>query len=219
MQIEAVIFDMDGVLVDSEPLHREIGHRMLGELGIAATREVFNRFTGITTRSMMRTLVGEYNLEHDPELLTRQYNSQFLEGIKTSHGLKLYNGVEAVLSELKREGLPVALASSSTRQCIEEILKRFGITNYFDVIVSGDDGSNSKPHPEIFLKAAKKLGVKPEACAVIEDSTNGVAAARRAGMYCIGFKPEGNKQDLREATTLIEAFNSPNFFATIHALS
>lgn len=205
MRIEAVIFDMDGVLVDSEPLHREIGHRMLGELGIAATREVFSRFTGITTRSMMRTLVGEYNLEHDPEYLTRQYDSQFLEMVKTSPGLKLYNGVEAVLSELKSERVPIALASSSTRECITAILRRFAIEKYFDRVVSGDDVSNSKPHPEIFLLAAELLNVKPNACAVIEDSTNGVTAARSAGMYCIGFKPEGNGHPLTNAHRLIRS--------------
>lgn len=207
MRIEAVIFDMDGVLVDSEPLHREIGHRMLAELGITATRDVFNRFTGITTRSMMRTLVDEYKLNLDPELLTRQYNSQFLEGIKTSHGLKLFKGVEAVLSELKSQGVPIALASSSTRQCIEEILKRFGISKYFNVIVSGDDVINSKPHPEIFLLAAERLYANPNVCAVIEDSTNGVTAALSAGMYCIGFKPEGNGHPLTEAHRIVRSMD------------
>ncbi len=206
MRYKAVIFDMDGVLIDSEPLHQKVGLKMLQELGIPITKEMFMRFTGSTVISMWETLVKEYGLKQNPEELTSTYNRHFIEKLISLSDIKLMGGVLDVLKNLHSKGIPVALASSSTREVIEAVLQKFGIAQYFQVIVSGDDVKYSKPHPEIFLLAAKKLNMSPNNCIVVEDSTNGVLAAKHAGIYCVGFKPKSNRHELLEASTRIETF-------------
>ena len=126
-------------------------------------------------------------------------------------GLKAISGIEALLKDLKLNHFQIALASSSSYVFIDSILDKIGIRDYFDYILSGEDLANSKPAPDIFLEAAKGLGCLPHQCIVIEDSNNGVAAAKAAGMKCIGYmnRTSGN-QDLTKATVVIDDFNRIN---------
>ena len=206
MSFYAVIFDMDGVLVDSEPLHQKVGLKMLRELRIPINREMFLRFTGTTVISMWQILVKENKLDQTPEELTARYNQEFINELKNSSDVKLMTGVLDVLMNLRHKEIPVALASSSNKELIDEVLKKFDIEKYFNVVVSGSDITHSKPHPEIFLLAAKKLGFSPSKCIVIEDSTNGTIAAKHAGMFCIGYKPNNNLHELPDASIIIKSF-------------
>jgi len=206
MKFRAVIFDMDGVLINSEPLHQEVGLKMMQDLRIPINEEMFMRFTGATVFSMWETLAQEFSLKQNPDELTSTYNQLFTEKLVNSNDVTLFEGVLDVLKNLHNKGIPAALASSSSREVIETVIQKFGITHYFQVIVSGSDVKHSKPHPEIFLLAAKKLNVSPTDCIVVEDSTNGVQAAKHAGMYCVGFKPTGNHHELLDASTIIKSF-------------
>jgi len=197
---------MDGVLIDSEPLHQKVGLKMLQELGVPINKEMFLRFTGSTVISMWKALVKEYGLKQNPEELTSTYNRHFIEKLISSSDVTLMSDVSDVLKNLHSKGIPVALASSSTKEVIEAVLQKFGIAQYFQVIVSGDDVKHSKPHPEIFLLAAKKLNMSPNNCVVVEDSTNGVLAAKHAGMFCVGYKPSANSHELKDASVIIKSF-------------
>lgn len=210
MNYSAVIFDMDGVLIDSEPLHQKVGLKMLGDLNIPIDREMFLRFTGTTVLSMWEILVKENNLNQNPTELTADYNRQIIEKLKVSSDVKLMDGVLDVLKNLKVKKIPVALASSSNKELIDEMLHKFAIEEYFDVIVSGSDVKHSKPHPEIFLLAAKELGISPSKCIVVEDSTNGTIAAKHAGMFCVGYKPKENIHELPDASVIIKSFKEFN---------
>jgi beta-phosphoglucomutase family hydrolase len=207
MKYKAVIFDMDGVLVDSEPLHKKVGLKMMQELNIPIDGKLFLQFTGSTVISMWRTLAQEFPLKQSPEELTSIYNQRFTEELVASNNVTLMDEVLEVLTNLKERGIPVALASSSTREVIEAVLQKFGIAEFFQVIASGSDVTHSKPHPEIFLLAAKKLNISPDKCIVVEDSTNGTLAAKNAGMYCIGYKPLENHQELIAASMIIKSFS------------
>ena len=207
MKYKAVIFDMDGVLIDSEPLHQKVGYKMMHDLAIPLDEGNFLRFTGTTVISMWKTLAQEYELSQSPEELTSLYNKQFTDRLAGSDEVSLFKGVRDVLENLNRKGVPVAVASSSNREVIESVLNHFGIIDHFRIIVSGSDIRHSKPDPEIFLKVAQVLGLNPSECIVIEDSSNGVMAAKRAGMFCVGFKSKGNHQDITNASVIVNSFD------------
>jgi len=206
IKFQAVIFDMDGVLVDSEPLHVSIETRMFGELNIPLTKDMYSRFAGTTSLSMWSSLVKEFHIDKKPEELASMSNNLFIDELKNSKDVKLFDGVVEVLNNLKSKNIPVALASSSSIDIVNAILNRFNIRDFFNVLVTGSDVKHSKPHPEIFLLAAKKLKISPSDCIVVEDSTNGVLAAKHAGIYCVGFKPIGNRHELLEASCKIKSF-------------
>lgn len=197
---------MDGVLIDSEPLHKKVGVKMMQKLNIPLKEELFMRFTGCTVLSMWKTLSQEFHLQQSPEDLTSEYDRLFTEKLISSDDVALMDGVLDVLKGLKQNDIPTALASSSTREVIDAVLQKFGIAEYFKVIVSGSDVKHSKPHPEIFLLAAKKLNISPDKCVVVEDSTNGTLAAKHAGMFCVGYKPDSNHHELLDASIRIKSF-------------
>lgn len=206
MKYKAVIFDMDGVLVDSEPLHVSVESNMIKELGIPLKKEMYSKFAGTTSLCMWKTLIEEFRLEKDPKELSVESDQRFVNELLHTDKVQLFDGVLDVLKKLYKGGIPIALASSSSKKIVEAVLRKFDIANYFTVIVTGSDVQQSKPHPEIFLLAAKKLDVPPSLCVVIEDSPNGVKAAKNAGIYCIGFKPIENHHDLKEASRIISSF-------------
>ncbi|MGC9356107.1 MAG: HAD family hydrolase, partial [Mariniphaga sp.] len=121
-------------------------------------------------------------------------------------------GVEQLIRKLKEKGISLALASSSYPDVIEIILQKTGLKKYFDSVVSSQMAGASKPEPDIFLFTAKKLGVAPEKCIVIEDSTNGIAAAKSAGMYCVAFAGPGSElQDQNQADLIVADFGEIDF--------
>lgn len=202
--IRTVIFDMDGVLVDTEPLHRDAFFRHFAELGISITPQEYATFLGSSTRNVYQQLKDEFNLTPTVDELMRRKRELFGAAFDESTDLDLLPGARALVEDLHRAGMPLQLASSASKETIARVFTRFGLYPYFQHLVSGEDFPRSKPDPAIFLHAAQLAGVAPEACLVIEDSANGVTAAKAAGMYCVGYRSEHSEgQDLHHADQIV----------------
>ncbi|MDF2589732.1 MAG: HAD-superfamily hydrolase, subfamily variant 3 [Anaerocolumna sp.] len=209
--LKAVIFDMDGVLVDSEPLHARAHVLSLRELGIDIPLEYCYQFIGSTTIHMLNTMIKDFNLVYSANELLDFYN-------ETKKKLIAKEGYEAVpftkelIIDLYRKGIKLAIASSSTMEEISNVVTALGISQYFTKLISGTTVPNPKPAPDVFLKAVYELDVKPDECIIIEDSYNGVCAANSANIPVIGYINEhSGQQDLTKANFLIEGFEEVNY--------
>lgn len=197
--IYAVIFDMDGVLIDSEPLYMEQERRSFARYGVSLDKTEMSRFVGTTQRFMWGVIKQEYGLKENLECLMAQHQQHLIQAIH-SESLSPMPDVLALLATFKQAGLPCAVASSSPRVLVELILRETRLFSFFNHVICGDDVIQSKPDPEIFLLAANRLGIDPRTCMVIEDSNHGVAAAKNADMFCIGLvNPNSGRQDLSAA--------------------
>jgi HAD superfamily hydrolase (TIGR01509 family) len=210
--IQTVIFDMDGVIVDTEPVHRYAYFQHFSELNIEVTEELFTSFTGNSTRNVFQRVKTIFNLEYDVEELILRKRSLFNDSFDHKEDLELLEGVEKLIKDLHQNGLQLILASSASKVTIERVFRRFGLYPYFTHIVSGEDFPKSKPHPAIFEFAASLSIAPKENCIVIEDSTNGVLAAKAAGIFCVGYNSIHSKlQDLSKADTVISHFDELNY--------
>ncbi|MDA3941572.1 MAG: HAD family phosphatase [Spirochaetia bacterium] len=206
---KCIIFDMDGVLIDSEPLHFDFENRLFKSLGITVSQEVHETFVGTSSKTMWEIIKKTHSLPNTVPELVLKGNSEFLDYLDNQKSLELIKGIIELLQRLKVAGFNLILASSSPHKLINHILSKCNIDEYFPIRISGDDVNNGKPDPEIFLKAAEVIGVKPENCLVIEDSTNGVNAAVKAGMKCVGYRnPGSGNQDLKTADLILGSFDS-----------
>lgn len=202
----AVIFDMDGVLIDSEPLHSIVEMNLIRALGLELTEKEYHKFLGTTTRHMWATLKESYEIPQLLEELIELTDRRYLEYLETLHELPLIPGVEPLLEELERTGVVRMVASSAPLSHIEHILRRLGLKDRFQAMVSGVEVERSKPAPDIFLRAASRCGAHPADCVVVEDALSGVQAAVAAGMACVGFRnPNSCGQDLSAADLLIDS--------------
>ncbi len=185
--IKACIFDLDGVIVDTAHYHFVAWQRLARELGITFTEKENERLKGV---SRMRSLeiileIGGIELsEEEKEKLALRKNGWFVEYINAIKPEEVFSGVPELLQSIRSKGIKVGLASSSKNA--DTVLRLLGIGNMFDAIVDGTMIVNTKPNPEIFLLAARKLGVVPSDCVVFEDAEAGVEAAIAAGMKCVG---------------------------------
>ncbi|MBP6181633.1 HAD family hydrolase [Flavobacterium sp.] len=210
--IQTVIFDMDGVIVDTEPVHRYAYFKQFDELNIAVTEELYTSFTGNSTRNIFQKLKEKFNLEHDVEDLILRKRSIFNDAFDSKEDLELLEGVEKLIKELHENGIQLILASSASKVTIERVFRRFKLHEYFTHVVSGEDFPKSKPHPAIFEHAASLSIAPKENCIVIEDSTNGIKASKAAGIFCVGYNSIHSKdQDLSEADLVINHFNELGF--------
>jgi len=210
--ITTVIFDMDGVIVDTEPIHYAAFQEHFRQLMISVPDELYATFTGNSTRNIYEKLKEKFELEGEVADMVEMKRALFNNAFDVSEDLFLLEGVEDLIKDLKSNGMQLVLASSSARVTIGRIFKRFNLNQYFSHIVSGADFPRSKPDPAIFLKAVELSGDPAENCIVIEDSTNGILGAKRAGIYTIGYKSEHSKlQDLSMADQVIAHFNELNF--------
>jgi beta-phosphoglucomutase family hydrolase len=208
--LKAVIFDMDGVLIDSEPFHLVVNEKIFANLGINLGEEEYHGFIGTTHKDMWSTIKKRYNLPQSvPELVNMQVSGN-INYIKNEK-IEEIKGISDLLSKIALENIKIGIASSSPTEVIELVINKLGISNYFSAIVGGEEIKKGKPSPDIFLKAAKRLDAKPSDCTVIEDSKNGVLAAKAAGMKCVGFKnPNSGNQDLRKADLIADKYDSLN---------
>jgi HAD superfamily hydrolase (TIGR01509 family) len=210
--IQTVIFDMDGVIVDTEPVHRYAYFKQFDELNIAVTEELYTSFTGNSTRNIFQKLKEKFNLEHDVEDLILRKRAIFNDAFDSKEDLELLEGVEKLIKELHENGIQLILASSASKVTIERVFRRFKLHEYFTHVVSGEDFPKSKPHPAIFQHAASLSIAPKENCIVIEDSTNGIKASKAAGIFCVGYNSVHSKdQDLSEADVVINHFNELGF--------
>lgn len=210
--IKTVIFDMDGVIVDTEPVHHYAFNEHFRQLNIEITPELYASFTGNSTKNIFERLKVQFNLEHDVDHLVETKRNLFNDAFDKKDDLYLLHGVEDLIKDLHSNGMQLILASSSAKVTINRIFTRFGLHKYFTHIVSGEDFPKSKPHPAIFLKAAELSNTPVENCIVIEDSTNGIKAAHAAGIYCVGYDSFHSKmQDYSLANMVISNFNELNY--------
>jgi HAD superfamily hydrolase (TIGR01509 family) len=210
--LKAVLFDMDGVIVDTEPLHSKAYHLMFDAVHINVSDELYEAFTGQSTISICRTLVSHFNLSETPETLVALKRKFFKEIFETDDDLHLIDGVLDLIKDYHSNGLILVLASSASMMTINNVFTRFDLNQYFIAKLSGADLKASKPHPEIFIKAAEASGHQKAECFVIEDSTNGIKAAKAAEIYCVGFKsPHSKNQDYSSADIVIGSFSEINY--------
>lgn len=210
--IQTVIFDMDGVIVDTEPVHHYAYNQHFKQLNIVVTPEMYATFTGNSTKNIFEKLKEQFLLTDDIQTLVQTKRNLFNDAFDSKEDLYLLDGVEDLIKDLHQNGMQLVLASSSAKVTINRIFNRFGLHKYFSHIVSGEDFPKSKPHPAIFIHAALISQTSIENCIVIEDSTNGIKAAKAAGIYCIGYDSLHSKmQDYSLADMVICDFAELSF--------
>jgi beta-phosphoglucomutase len=206
--IRTVIFDMDGVIIDTEPVHHHAFFTQFGELGLTISDEEYAGFLGKSTRNVFQQLKQKYHLGPEIDDLLRRKREIFNERFDTDPDLDLLPGVRALIEDLHQHGVQLVLASSASKGTIARVFNRFGLAPYFTHIVSGEDFEESKPNPAIFLHAAEVSETPVSECIVIEDSANGVAAAKAAGIYCVGYASAHSAgQDIHIADLIIRNFS------------
>ncbi|WP_339837040.1 HAD family hydrolase [uncultured Flavobacterium sp.] len=209
--IQTVIFDMDGVIVDTEPVHHYAYFQHFQQLNIEVSDELYRTYTGNSTRNVFQKIKDQFNLHHEVEDLIQTKRSIFNDAFDTKEDLYLIDGVEDLIKDLHTNGIQLILASSASKVTIERVFNRFNLNQYFTHKVSGEDFPKSKPHPAIFEHAASLSIAPKENCIVIEDSTNGIEASVAANIYCIGYDSLHSKdQDLSKANILVKHFNELN---------
>lgn len=186
--IKAIIFDMDGVLVDSDPHHVTIEKKLFAKLGLDISDEEHNTYMGKATDRMWQEIIRDKNLSYRSKELVDQTVDESIIHFASQKDLLAMPGLVDVLKKFHNAGIPMAVASSSGQAIIDILLEKIGIKKFFRCTISSELVGGSKPEPDIFLHTANLLGVKPEECVVIEDSTNGVRAAKAADMYCVAYK-------------------------------
>lgn len=205
--INTVIFDMDGVIVDTEPVHRYAYFKHFDELNVLVTDEMFATYTGNSTRNVFQKLKSTFEINYEVEDLIQRKRTIFNDAFDTKEDLYLIEGVENLIKNLHASGFELIVASSASKVTIASVFKRFHLHQYFSYIVSGEDFPKSKPHPAIFEHAASLSKFPKDECIVIEDSWNGIEAAVAAGIFCVGYNSEHSKlQDLSKANVIVNHF-------------
>ncbi|MFO7891484.1 MAG: HAD family phosphatase [bacterium] len=199
---DAVIFDMDGVVADSEPLHIKAENKTLAPFKVQVTKKDYREFMGRSTKLLLKSLIKKYSLDVELEELFTIHKKNLVQ-LYNSEVTPIKGALE-LIEYLTERHYPLALASSSSSQLVDAVISKFKIKDRFKAVVSGSEVNNLKPAPDIFLKAAQCLSVPPENSLVIEDSTAGVKAAKSAKMFCVGFRsPHSPEQDFSLADKII----------------
>ncbi|MER8047941.1 HAD family phosphatase [Streptomyces sp. NPDC094032] len=180
----SVVFDLDGTLVDSEPNYFEATRRTLAVHGVTAFDWArHTEFIGIGTLESLCVLAAEYGVSAPADVLLDTTNRHYLELARAA--TPVFPEMRAFVERLYAEGVPMAVASGSSRAAIEAVLAGTGLDAYLTTLVSAEEVERGKPAPDVFLEAARRLGTPPERCVVLEDAPPGAAAAHAAGMRCL----------------------------------
>lgn len=185
MQLQAVLWDVDGTLIDSTEFHFETWRETLRSADYTLTREEFIRSFGKRNDAVVRGFLGDDIPRSEVERLSEAKEARYRELVRT-RGIELLPGVGEWLRRLKADGWRQAIASSAPTANIDAILAATNLAAHFDAVASAEEVEHGKPDPQIFLLAASKVGVAPPRCVVVEDAPAGVEAGRRAGMHTIG---------------------------------
>jgi HAD superfamily hydrolase (TIGR01509 family) len=195
-EIKAVIFDMDGVLIDSEPLWRIAMIKGFNDIGIEFTDEDCRKTTGMRFKEVVEHWFKHHNITHSTPIQLNDNVINNLIGLIAQDG-KAMNGAIEILEFFRAKKFPIGLATSSNHILIEAVLNKTQTALYFNEITSAEFLQHGKPHPEVFLKCAENLGIDPKNCLVIEDSVNGVLAGKAAGMTVIAVPDKEHWDDER----------------------
>ncbi len=199
--INACIFDLDGVIVDTAHYHFMAWRRLAGELGVTLTEQENEKLKGVSRMDSLEIILklgGITKNEREKEALATKKNNWFVEYIHSMKSNEIFPGVKELIQQIRASGRKVALASSSKNA--ETVIELLGIAPLFDVMIDGTMIIKTKPNPEIFLLAASRLNSSPKECLVFEDAEAGVEAAVRAGMKCIGV---GSAEQLGKANVIV----------------
>ena len=207
-KLQCVIFDMDGVIIDSEEIHKKAYYETFKSLGVDVSEALYKTLTGSSTINAFQKLVNHFNLDNIPEDLVLQKRKRYVNYFENDPTLSLVHGVKDLIHFLYEQNITLVLASSSAMVNINRVFSRFGLNQYFTAKISGADLTASKPHPEIFEKAVLLGNASNENCIVIEDSDNGIKSANVAEIFVIGYKnPFSADQTLKNADLIIEDFS------------
>lgn len=210
MPIQAVLFDMDGVLIDSEPVYLDIIMQMYKEIGAPVSAAEHFESLGCKSEEWWRHILEKYAIDGcTPQALAAEEAARTLAYFYDDSQKKQYfPHLKQTLRALKEAGYRLAVASASPYPVIEKVLALGGIDTYFDAAVSSSDPDvkNGKPAPDVFLCAARRLGCAPESCIVVEDSSRGIAAAKAAGMRCLAFLSAPMPVDVSQADATFETY-------------
>ena len=215
MKKKAVIFDMDGVVSDTQKFHAEVESVLLKEYGIDLSPEKITKtYSGVADEKMFEELFEKHNVTVPSidALVSRKWD--VMRDLSRGR-IEPIPHVLTLIQELKKEGFKLAIASASTKEFINEVMKELALENYFDELVSAQEVKQGKPAPDIFLLAASRLGVAPEESVVIEDGRSGMIGAKEANMKCIGLI--SNKEEDYPATIVVTSLDQIKL-AQIHAL-
>ena len=202
--IEAVLWDLDGVLVDSAQFHYQAWHRLFGELGRSLSEDEFGRSFGLRNDLVLRDLLGEMPEEEVKRLSERK------EALFRQHAAGRVVALPGAIELVKRargRGLRMALVTSTPRENIDFVLKQVSLAGAFDAVVAAEDVSRGKPDPEGYLLAARSLGVAAERCLVIEDAPGGIEGARRAGMRSLAVTTTHSREELAGADVIVDSLS------------
>jgi beta-phosphoglucomutase-like phosphatase (HAD superfamily) len=191
----AVTFDLDGVLADSEPWWNQIDTKLLAEHGVSYHGEYHRNVLGVSYRIAVEFYKNAFQICASVEELMRRRGEIAIDFF--THHVDLFPSTRMTLEQLVDMKIPLAIATSSVSASAHPFLDRTGIRSLFDVVVTGDEVQRGKPHPDIYLRTSKKLGIPPEACLVIEDALTGVTAAKAANMRVAAI-PDTRFMDPRE---------------------
>lgn len=211
--IKAIIFDVDGVILDSEEIHYEVEAETLRRFGIPATSELTRQYSGIRLNVEFPTIAKKFNQTIPLQEAIKVRDQILKETLKK--GFPKVPFVEQILSHLSKKYL-IAFATMGEERFVGQEMRTSKLQQYFKVSIFGENVTNPKPNPEIFLKVAELLGVKPTECVVVEDSQTGIKAGKNAGMVVIARKANHNKsvdfsvadytvEDLRDISKIVEA--------------
>ena len=210
--LKAIIFDMDGVLVNSEPLHRKAYFNMFEEFNLNVSNRLYESFTGKSTSAICKELCEIFDLSISHEKLMFSKRKHFKTIFDNDPEFQMIDGALSLIENYFFNNLTLILASSASMTNINRVFKKFDLDKFFKAKISGADLKESKPNPEIFIKAAKLSGFNKSECIVIEDSTNGIIASKSAGIYCIGYNsPNSKNQNYDKADLIISNFNIIRF--------
>lgn len=201
---EAVIFDMDGVIVDSEPLHERAFLQVFEEIGFGVTHEIdFPNYFGKSDLVLCKDFIARHRPQQSLDELVARKEAKFVALLRRE--APVFEGLPELLEELSSR-YPLAVASGSRHQTIRVVLELRELRRHFPVVVSSEDVAQGKPAPDIFLRTASLLNVPPATCCVIEDSAAGVSAARAAGMTVIGITNSLPADKLAHATEVVSTY-------------
>ncbi len=201
--MEAFLFDMDGVIVDTQQYHSRALQQVFTEIGVSVSLAELSQYAGTKRGASFRGIAAQRGLKLPVEQLSARKDVLFNDIIAHTQ-LQPIEGIPELLAKLQAAGIPMAIASSSSDAFIAYIVDCLHIRSFFDALLSGENLPESKPNPAIYLLTAQTLGVLPEQCVVLEDAALGVQAAKAAGMYCIGYQnPHSGQQDLSHADEIV----------------
>lgn len=212
---KGILFDCDGVILDSEELFSLGSLDHLHALSIEPDKEDTEDYAGVTMEAYCQKMIDKYHISQSlKEYVADEW--RYTEPYFKDENLKIMPYLKDFLNEAKSRNLKMAIVSSSTQSYLRHILELFEIQDYFDFVLSGDMAERSKPFPDIYLKAAEKTGLLKNELFVIEDSTAGIAAAKAAGIYVVGYKGSKIIQDTSQADEEVFSFKEIDLIRLIN---